>query len=285
MAQRITTAFFLIAGLLLIVLGLPAIFFTLTCLMIAVIAAWEWNRIAKLPPKLSIMVYALTIVFLALAQTRFFNVMILVCVALVAYALVQVIRYEKIKHYRSNIIQLSLVGPLLIATTAAALPKLLYPELHFTDKLFATTINADIEFGRQAMLLIYALIIVGVADSGAYFVGRSLGANKLCPKVSPNKTVEGLFGGLAAVVVFALLFSGSQVSFFFGNSVVELVVTSLLIALVSVAGDLFISTIKRQNSIKDSSQLLPGHGGVLDRIDGLLLAVPVYYFFTLSISG
>lgn len=272
MAQRITTAFFLIVILFFIIFGLPAVFFEITCIAIAFIAAWEWCRISKLNFRLSVIAYVLTFILLILASTSLFEFMVIISVLLIAYALIQVIRYEKIANYRSHLIQLTLVGPLLIATTASSLPKLLYPEIGFID------------FGKQPLLMIYVLVIVGMADSGAYFAGKALGSKKLCPKVSPNKTVEGLIGGMLAVAVAALIFAKTSVSLFFGSTI-ELVITSLLIAVISVAGDLFISVIKRQNKIKDSSQLLPGHGGVLDRIDGLLLAVPAYYFFTLYQLG
>lgn len=274
MAQRIITAFFLIAGLLFIVLGLPAIVFEVTCIAIALIATWEWTRVANLSARQVVISYVSTVGFLLLAHTALFDWMIIASVLLVGYALLQVTRYEKIKNYRTQTCLLSVIGPLLFTTATSSLPKLLNPDLPFSFVISEP----------QTMLLFYVIIIIGVADSGAYFVGRSFGVNKLASKVSPNKTVEGLLGGLVGVIIASLILSGTNIGFFFDGKI-ELIITSLLIALVSVAGDLFISTIKRQNNIKDASQLLPGHGGVLDRIDGWLLAVPVYYFFTLFLMG
>lgn len=122
--------------------------------------------------------------------------------------------------------------------------------------------------------LLVALVIVWAADSGAYFVGRRFGKHKLSPRVSPNKTVEGLFGGLAAGLAVGLggaLFAGAQVA--------QLPAVALITALAvgaSVIGDLYESLLKRHVGAKDSSNLLPGHGGILDRIDGVLAALPVF---------
>lgn len=122
--------------------------------------------------------------------------------------------------------------------------------------------------------LLYVFGLVWVADSGAYFAGRALGKTKLIPAVSPNKTVEGLAGGLlldvvlVAGVAFALHLSGLMLWGFVG--------CSLLAAGLSVLGDLAESMFKRQAGIKDSGTLLPGHGGVLDRIDSVLAAMPVF---------
>lgn len=122
--------------------------------------------------------------------------------------------------------------------------------------------------------LLAALAIVWAADTGAYFVGRHLGRRKLAPVVSPNKTVEGLLGGVAAGVAVSLPFA-----LFAKAGVAELPLVALLAfatVLFSVVGDLFESLLKRHAGVKDSGHLIPGHGGVLDRIDGVLAALPVF---------
>jgi len=120
-------------------------------------------------------------------------------------------------------------------------------------------------------LALTALAIVWAADVGAYGVGRLLGRVKLAPKVSPGKTWEGLGGGVAlaaaAAWVAALLLALPQV---------EMVMLGIVTALVSVVGDLTVSMFKRNVGLKDSGALLPGHGGVMDRIDSLTAAVPVF---------
>lgn len=122
--------------------------------------------------------------------------------------------------------------------------------------------------------LLYVLLLVWLADIGAYFAGRRFGRHKLAPRVSPGKSWEGVYGGLVATASLALVSSIWLTSD--AGQVAWLVVTTLLVTLVSVLGDLFESMLKRLRNIKDSSQLLPGHGGILDRIDSLTAAVPLF---------
>lgn len=122
--------------------------------------------------------------------------------------------------------------------------------------------------------LLTALAVVWAADTGAYFAGRAFGRRKLAPTISPNKTVEGLIGGLVAGVLAGIGFStlaGAE-----GAALAKVAVVSLAAASFSVIGDLFESMLKRHVGVKDSGRLIPGHGGVLDRIDGVLAALPVF---------
>ena len=127
--------------------------------------------------------------------------------------------------------------------------------------------------------LFTALTIVWAADSGAYFAGRHFGGRlfggrKLAPRISPNKTLEGLLGGLLAGVACGLFFAS-----FAGMSVTQIPAVALVAVvtvLFSVVGDLFESLLKRHVGAKDSGNLIPGHGGVLDRLDGVLAALPIF---------
>ncbi len=129
--------------------------------------------------------------------------------------------------------------------------------------------------GHQGHLwLLAALALVWAADSGAYFAGRHFGKHKLAPRISPNKTWEGLVGGLIAGVAVAVglgWLAGIDAAHLPG-----LLVTSVVAVFASVLGDLFESLIKRHAGAKDSGHLIPGHGGVLDRVDGVLAAIPVF---------
>jgi len=135
----------------------------------------------------------------------------------------------------------------------------------------------------QAVGPMWVLILLGlvwIADTAAYFAGRALGHRRLAPLLSPGKTLEGVWGGLAAVGLYSgilalLLRLGLVEGVYF-------VLLGLLAAMVSVEGDLMESLLKRQCGVKDSGQLLPGHGGILDRIDSLLAAAPV---FALGLQG
>ncbi len=123
--------------------------------------------------------------------------------------------------------------------------------------------------------LLYVFVLVWCADSGAYFVGRKLGKRKLSPRVSPNKSMEGLAGGLVTGLVVVLLISVFKLHLS-GLTLLAFTLLSAMTILVSVLGDLFESMLKRQAGVKDSGNILPGHGGILDRIDSLLAAVPIF---------
>lgn len=125
------------------------------------------------------------------------------------------------------------------------------------------------ENGSLLFLMLFAL--VAAADIGAYFTGKSIGKHKLIPRVSPGKTWEGFFGGMIAAVLVAM--AGTKL---FGWEPLIAAMLGLCIGMVSVVGDLTVSFFKRSAGLKDSGRILPGHGGVLDRIDGVLAALPVY---------
>jgi phosphatidate cytidylyltransferase len=124
------------------------------------------------------------------------------------------------------------------------------------------------------VLTLGLMIMVWLADSGAYFAGRRWGRNKLAPVISPGKTREGVYGGLLASMVFA-----AAAGAFYSHSLrwtLACMLASLVAMLFSIAGDLLESLMKRQSGIKDSGHIIPGHGGILDRLDSLLAAAPLF---------
>jgi phosphatidate cytidylyltransferase len=131
--------------------------------------------------------------------------------------------------------------------------------------------------GPKATLLLIATIVM--SDSAQYYTGRAFGRRPLAPTISPKKTVEGAIGG----IVFGALFMAVAMTLVFPlTPVIVRVLLGLVIVLLGIAGDLFESRLKRLAGMKDSSALIPGHGGVLDRIDALLFAIPVFYFMVLQ---
>ncbi len=126
-------------------------------------------------------------------------------------------------------------------------------------------------------LLLYVLVLVWVADSFAYFTGRAWGRHKLAPSVSPGKSIEGVIGGMAGVVLVAYL-AGHYFWNLEGMALVAWMGASLVAGAISVVGDLTESIFKRRAGVKDSGHLLPGHGGMFDRIDALTAAIPVFAF-------
>ncbi|MDX1569079.1 MAG: phosphatidate cytidylyltransferase [Xanthomonadales bacterium] len=130
-------------------------------------------------------------------------------------------------------------------------------------------------FPQGRAWFICLLLLIWSADVGAYFVGKQFGRRKLAPGISPGKTWAGVYGGLAA----AAIVSGAAAALFGlrGTALVMLVLVGVATAAVSVLGDLLASLMKRQSGLKDSSALLPGHGGAIDRFDSLMAAAPVFY--------
>ena len=131
---------------------------------------------------------------------------------------------------------------------------------------------------RVAVLLL--LVVIVVSDSAQYYTGRAFGRRPLAPTISPKKTVEGAIGG----VVFGTLATMIGGRYVFGSPLLLLALLGAAMSLLGIVGDLFESLLKRSAGVKDSSQLIPGHGGVLDRIDSWLFAAPVYYVFVRFIA-
>jgi phosphatidate cytidylyltransferase len=127
--------------------------------------------------------------------------------------------------------------------------------------------------GRWVLLLL--LVVIVVSDSAQYYTGRAFGRRPLSPAISPKKTVEGAIGGVAFGTI-AMIAAGRYI---FASPLWMLALLGAVISLLGIVGDLFESLLKRSAGVKDSSHLIPGHGGVLDRIDSWLFAAPVYYVF------
>jgi phosphatidate cytidylyltransferase len=125
------------------------------------------------------------------------------------------------------------------------------------------------------VFIFYSLFIIWATDSGAYFIGKSLGKHKLWPEISPNKTVEGFLGGVICAVIVAVLFV------FFAKLNGSIVAITIVLSIFGQIGDLVQSAFKRHFNVKDSGNILPGHGGILDRFDSLLFVWPLLHLFHL----
>lgn len=144
--------------------------------------------------------------------------------------------------------------------------------------LFTLRVCADNRHPTFWALLIYG--VPAIADTAAYFIGSAIGKHKLCPNISPKKTIEGAVGGVLIAALSPLLF-GLIFYYAYGNIKVNWVVLpiiGLVNALISILGDLLFSVIKRKCGVKDYGSIMPGHGGMLDRFDSLILCVPFVYF-------
>ncbi|WP_411501727.1 phosphatidate cytidylyltransferase [Brevibacillus centrosporus] len=256
MKQRIITG--LIGGaafLLLIYLG--GSWYSLLVLLLAVIGHFEFMRMAGLQPwnVASILGYILMISILwpSLTFSTWLTIstpdlMIAVLLLLLIYSVLRKNQFH-IEH-----IALTLVGALYIG---------------FGFTYMAATRNLP------DGLMLTVLVILGIwsTDSGAYFVGKAIGKRKLWPEISPNKTIEGSLGGLLASIVVVLAVN----AIFGGLDTLQAFLIAVVAGIIGQLGDLVESGLKRHFGVKDSGQLIPGHGGVLDRFDSFLLVFPVLH--------
>ncbi|MCR9192056.1 MAG: phosphatidate cytidylyltransferase [Gammaproteobacteria bacterium] len=145
----------------------------------------------------------------------------------------------------------------------------------FLLALFANSIWALLHVSQGRGLLVYLLCLVWATDIGAYAAGKLWGKHRLIPNVSPGKTIEGTSGG----AVLALLVAGLGAFYFQPQQLMFWFCKALVIIGLAMIGDLFISMLKRRCQVKDTGHILPGHGGILDRLDSLIAAVPFFYYF------
>ncbi|MFX3624652.1 MAG: phosphatidate cytidylyltransferase [Ectobacillus sp.] len=123
--------------------------------------------------------------------------------------------------------------------------------------------------------IFYTLLVIWATDTGAYFIGRAIGKRKLWPEISPNKTVEGAIGGIVCAVVIAIIYNAFQPV---SDNVAALIGVTIGVSAFGQIGDLVESAFKRHYGVKDSGKILPGHGGILDRLDSLLFVLPLLHF-------
>jgi len=170
--------------------------------------------------------------------------------------------------------------PTVLPGVAGTMLGLLYVSL--TLGLLVVVQRSSTSWGPGKAWIFFLLLVVWFGDTGAYYTGRALGRHALAPLISPKKTIEGAVGGLFGNVLAAFL--GKQI-FLTEAPLIQLFLLSILLGAVSQIGDLSESALKRGAGVKDSSNLLPGHGGMLDRIDGVLFASPVMFGYVHFVLG
>ncbi len=241
---------------------LPPLGFALFTGAIITLGAWEWANMAGLTRQFARVAYAAAVALVLWLVYQPHSAVLWLAVAWWFVCLLLV------RSYPSGSASWSPVAIRMLMGLAVLVPAWVGLNVLRTGSF---------QFGgvdNNLLIILYVFCIVWVADIGAYFAGRAFGKAKLAPRVSPGKSWAGVWGGLAAVTVFALIVS------WLANAGIEdsllLVLASLVTGAVSVLGDLLESMLKRFRGIKDSSQLLPGHGGIMDRIDSLTAAIPVF---------
>ena len=258
---RVATALVLAAMVLVVVLFLPLAWMAAFFHLVVLVAAYEWARLAGVETRLAFVAYAAALSVIVALLWLFPAVRE---VALLAAAVFWLMALFFVATYPASG---RLLGstPLLLAGGAVALCG---AWLALVVLRAATGSHGE---WSGALQIIWLLVAVTLADSGAYFAGHRFGRRKLAAKLSPGKTVEGALGGAAGVLVWAL---GGAVVFDGGFG--WWLAIGIIVFAASVVGDLFESALKRLRGVKDSGGVLPGHGGLLDRVDSLLAAAPVF---------
>lgn len=255
--QRIFTALLLIPIFIFLVIELPPIAFCILTGLFVILGAWEWSYFMGVKKFGRSLIYpgVLTLLMI-LALAVPVTTVLFMAVGWWLIALLLVVSYPKTKVlWSKSIIWRSLMGALVLVPCWLA-------------------VNYIRNAPNGIYVLLFLFVLIWGADIGAYFVGRAWGKRKLAPAVSPGKSWEGLAGALVATLLIALVALVSfKVPYFMWLYALLLVIVTVLF---SVLGDLFESMLKRNAGLKDSGRLLPGHGGVLDRIDSLTAAAPVF---------
>lgn len=254
LGQRILTAFGLVAVLALVLVVLPREMAILALALLILTGAWEWSQLAGITHALARVAY------------------VLACAGVMAalwYATASPAEFERV-------MLLTMLGWVPLFCWVALAPGFRAGGLAAVAGLWALAptwlalARLYLQDGIGRELVVFVLLLAWAADIGAYFAGRQFGRLRLAPVVSPNKTWEGVLGGLVAGFLVAL--AGR---YWFDLPATAFLSLCVAAVLVSVVGDLLESMFKRQQGLKDSGSLLPGHGGMLDRIDSLTSSVPL----------
>ena len=254
--QRVITALIIAPIVLALIFFASDGLFAFAMLVMALIGAWEWSALAgraSRGARASLVVFFAILVALGMALWRYFPELpwlMIYCLLALAWWL------------------FSLVWVAFWRADLPASVKVLCGVLTLLPSLAAVVAIRSV----SPWYLVIQLLITSGADIGAYFAGRAFGKHKLAPQVSPGKTWEGVVGGVALVVVVAVI-----ADHWLPVAALPFVLLSICVALLSVVGDLSESLFKRQVGLKDSGTLFPGHGGVLDRVDSLTAAAPAFW--------
>ena len=259
--KRWITAIILLPPLLLLILKAGPILFGILVALVSIITMWEYYRIVFQDhnPRISLFypiwgyfngAAMVAVAILGQPQALFVPLMI----NLIGAAIVSLFRFKTTPD-----------APMVVVKQTFGL---IYIPLFLSC---AVLIHHD---SAGPLWIVFLLGLVALGDTGAYYLGTYWGRHKLCPAVSPKKSIEGALGGLAANLAFALVF---RLLFFNQLPLAICLLFAVVVGAVGQVGDLFESEFKRAAGVKDSSNLLPGHGGFLDRIDALLFALPTAF--------
>lgn len=243
--------------------AMPENYFSIFALILVSFGAWEWSVFAgwTKPFQRALFFAVNLLLFFAVLFFQNSELNISIISASLLWWVICIPLLLSFPHKKHNIIHTkgvkTVVGIILLLGTLVSM----------------VLIRNNPNYGSEYVL--YLILIIWFADSGAYFAGKALGKNKLIPNVSPGKTWEGVAGAFVATLVVALI-SINLLSIPSSHSMIFIIIT-LVTVLYSIVGDLSESMFKRMANIKDSGHILPGHGGILDRIDSLMSGFPVFF--------
>jgi len=276
--KRVITALILAPLAALAVFELKSEWFSLVLGVLTLLAAWEWAALIGIRSLLKRTIY-LSALIVPMAGVYFWTQILEV--------MAQLLNWPDIRNY-SGWLDILVVPPVLfwlvmmflLRKTPDNLLKMTIKTVHkaFIGVMLLSAFwmfLCRLKAFYGAEMVMYLLLLIWAADVAAFFVGRRFGKTKLAPEISPGKTVEGAYGALAAAALCAIALSLGYGFNFMVSS--DFLLLSVLTVMISVYGDLFFSLIKRQRGVKDSGALLPGHGGILDRLDSLIAATPFFY--------
>lgn len=275
---RILTAVVLVAAAAAAVFLLPASYFSLFIGLIVLLGAWEWCALVGIDKLFSRLLFLLALI-VPMLGIHFWTVFLEI--------ISQAMEWEDVKEY-SGALEWLVIFPVAFWVIMMILIRKVPEHLLKLDLklkfraftgwfvlLFAWMFLSRLRSFYGTEMVMYFLVLIWAADIGAYFVGKKIGKDKLAEAISPGKTVQGMYGALLAGLICAI-----GLSVYYGFHIMiatDFIMLSVLTVLVSIYGDLFFSLIKRQKGVKDSGSLLPGHGGVLDRVDSVIAAAPFFY--------
>ena len=294
LVQRILTASVLVALVVLAIFELSANYFSLFIAIVTLMGGWEWMKLTDVDGLRRRGVFILSLILPMLGVTYW---------TLFLEFLGESMEWPEVKEYSDALewfaimpVLFWILAMMLIRQASGELLRMAFgPKLQafigwlvlFSAWMFLTKLRAYYGSG----MTLYFLALIWAADIGAYFVGKRWGKDKLAPEVSPGKTIQGMYGALVSALVCGIGFM------IYGKSIAQdpaeaqegmlryldelvffdIMLLSVFTVLVSIYGDLFFSLVKRRKGVKDSGNLLPGHGGVLDRVDSVIAAAPFFY--------
>jgi len=255
--QRILTGLILAPTVIAGIFLLSDLYFALFVGVFIVLGGWEFGNLCCFAPVQRVLYAGLISIAMFLAYFMSSDLLLLVGFCWWCIAFVLVVSYPAGVKFWGGVWQRSCIGFFVLVPAWISLIQLK-------------------SYDKSTFLILLLMFLIWGADIGAYFAGRAFGEKKLAPKVSPGKSWAGVYGGLATSAGITALAIWWEYPALSGSHWVAFFFLCMLVVLVSVLGDLTESMFKRHRGIKDSSALLPGHGGILDRIDSLLAAGPVY---------